>query len=299
MKPWLAIVNPAAGGGRCGKLAQPTLSRLRDKGIPVDTVSTRTPGEAARLAHEGWKSGYRRFVAVGGDGTSYEIVNGLFPHDAEQERVVLGFLPLGTGNSFLRDFSSQGLEYATASILAGRARPCDVIRLTHRDGILYFINLVSFGFTAQAGELTNRRFKRLGEAGYLMAILACWMRLQFPTFPLRLDEATDTDCRPCTYLTFSNSRFTGGKLMIAPEANIADGLVEVTRVGVLARWDFARTFPKIFSGRHMEHPVISRASARRIDFQLPESIDIMIDGEVIRCHPERIDVLPSALDVVA
>jgi diacylglycerol kinase (ATP) len=299
MKPWLAIVNPAAGGGRCGKLAQAAVSRLRDKGIPIDMVSTRTAGEAVRLAREGCNSGYRRFVAVGGDGTSYEIVNGLFPRDKEQERVALGFLPLGTGNSFLRDFSSQGLEYATGSILAGRSRPCDVIRLTHRQGVLHYINLVSFGFTAQAGELTNRRFKRLGEAGYLMAILTCWVGLRFPTFPLRLDETADADCRPCTYLTFSNSRFTGGKLMIAPEADIADGLVEVTRVGVLARWDFARTFPKIFSGRHMEHPVISRASARRIHFRLPESIDIMIDGEVMRCHPEQIDVLPSALDVMA
>ena len=298
MKPYLAIVNPAAGGGRCGKLAPPALNRLRDKGIPIDVVSTQGPGEAVRLAREGYSGGYHRFIAVGGDGTSYEIVNGLFPGDGGQERVALGFLPLGTGNSFLRDFSDQGLDYATASIQAGRSRPCDVIRLTHREGVLHYINLVSVGFTAEAGELTNRRFKRLGEAGYLMAILISWMKLQFPVFPLRLDEAAELDCRPCTYLTFSNSRFTGGKLMIAPQADTSDGLVEVTRVGVLQRWDFARTFPKIFTGRHMEHPLISRAAARRIDFQLPRPIDIMVDGEVMQCQPESIEVLPSAVDVI-
>src|SRR5882724_385287 len=165
MRPYLAIINPAAGGGRCGKLAQPALNGLRGKGVPVDVVSTQEPGQAMHLAREGYASGYRRFVAVGGDGTSYEIVNGLFPSDGGQERVALGFLPLGTGNSFLRDFSNQGVEHATAAILAGRSRPCDVIRLSHREGTLYYLNLVSVGFTAQAGELTNRRFKRLGEAG--------------------------------------------------------------------------------------------------------------------------------------
>jgi YegS/Rv2252/BmrU family lipid kinase len=299
MKPYLAIVNPAAGGGRCGKLAPPALSRLQDGGVPIDIVSTRGPGDAIRLARDGYASGYVRFIAVGGDGTSYEIVNGLFPREEKQERVALGFLPLGTGNSFLRDFTDQGLEYATAAIRAGRSRPCDVIRLTHREGRLHYINLVSIGFTAEAGELTNRRFKRLGEAGYLIAIFASWMRLRFPVFPLRLDQTAEFDCRPCTYLTFSNSRFTGGKLMIAPQADTADGLVEVTRVGVLGRWDFARTFPKIFTGRHMEHALISRSAARRIDFQLSHPIDIMVDGEVMRCQPECLEVLPSAMDVIA
>jgi diacylglycerol kinase (ATP) len=299
MKPYLAIVNPAAGGGRCGKLAQPVLDGLREEGIPLDIVSTQGPGEAMRLARAGDAKGYQRFIAVGGDGTSYEVVNGLFPRDRKQERVALGFLPLGTGNSFLRDFSDQGLKYAVAAIRAGRSRPCDVIRLTHLGGSLHYINLVSVGFTAEAGELTNRRFKRLGEAGYLMAILISWLRLQFPVFPLRLDRAPELDCRPCTYLTFSNSRFTGGKLMIAPQADTADGLVEVTRVGGLGRWDFARTFPKIFTGRHLEHPLISRAAARRIDFQLSRPIDIMVDGEVMQCQPESIEVLPSAVDVIA
>jgi len=298
MKPWLAIVNPAAGGGRCGSLAQPAVSGLRQRGIQIDVVFTQEAGGAVRLAREGYESGYRQFVAVGGDGTSFEVVNGLFPGEPGRERPALGFLPLGTGNSFLRDFSSEGLEYASAAILSGRSRPCDVLQLTHREGVVYYINLVSVGFTAEAGELANRRFKRLGEAGYLLAILICWMKLRFPVFPLKLDGSAESDDRPCVYLTFSNSRFTGGNLMIAPQAETADGFVEVTRVGVLPRWNFARTFPKIFSGRHMEHPMISRTAARRIDFQLSEPIDIMVDGEVMRCHPERIEVLPSALEIV-
>jgi diacylglycerol kinase (ATP) len=298
MKPFLAIINPVAGGGRCGKLASSVLDRLRQRGISLDVAESRKAAEATCLAREAYGNGYRRFLAVGGDGTSYEIVNGLFPRETGQERASLGFLPLGTGNSFLRDFTHRGLEHAVESIVAGRTRPCDVMRLIHREGVLHYINLLSIGFTAEAGELTNRRFKRLGEAGYLVAILICWLRLHFPVFPLRLDGSQVTDRRPCIYLTFSNSRFTGGKLMIAPHADTADGLMEATRVGALGRWDFARTFPKIFSGTHMKHPAISRVAARRIDFLLPAPIDVMIDGEVVRCQPEAIEVLPAALDVM-
>ncbi|MCI0417969.1 MAG: diacylglycerol kinase family lipid kinase [Acidobacteria bacterium] len=294
----LAIINPSAGGGRCGQLAAATLERLRSQGVAVETLETRQPGDAIRLAREGYGRGFRRFLAAGGDGTSYEVVNGLFSRDSAPERVCLGFVPLGTGNSFLRDFTMSGVEHAIGAIIAGRSRPCDVIRLTHRDGILHYINLMSVGFTAEAGELTNRRFKPLGEAGYLAATLLCWLRLHFPIFPLRLDGAAELDQRPCTYLTFSNSRFTGGKLMIAPFADTADGFIEVTRVGPIGRWDFARTFPKIFTGAHMRHPLISHIAAKRVDFQLPSAVDVMIDGEIIRCQPQRLEVLPSALDVI-
>ncbi len=298
MNAYFAIVNPAAGGGRCGKLARSVLDNLRSQSVVIEAVETAYPGEAIRLVRDADAAGYRWFLAVGGDGTSYEIINGLFPRDGTQERVALGFLPLGTGNSFLRDFTDRGLEHAMKAIREKRSRPCDVIRLTHREGQLHYINLVSVGFTAEAGELTNRRFKRLGEVGYVMAILTCWLRLHFPVFPLVLDGSGRVDGRPCTYLTFSNSRFTGGKLMIAPFADTADGLVEVTRVGPIGRWDFARTFPKIFSGAHMEHPLISHVAAKAVEFRLSGPIDIMVDGEIVRCHPERIEMLPGALDVV-
>ena len=86
--------------------------------------------------------------------------------------------------------------------------------------------------------------------------------------------------------------------MIAPYANTADGLIELTRVGTLKRLDFARTFPKIFSGAHMGHPLISHVAARRVDFHISEPIDVMIDGEVVSCWPDSIDILPQALDVM-
>ena len=296
MKAYFVIINPAAGGGNCGKQASQTLTQLVNRGLKIESVQTQRPGQASQLCQEAYQAGFRRFLAVGGDGTSFEIVNGLFPRQGELEPIYLVFLPLGTGNSFLRDFSQEGLHYAVEAIHADRSRPCDVMRLTHQKGVCHYINLLSLGFTAEAGSLTNRRFKNWGEPGYLMAILCSWLRLRYPTFHFRWDGQNED--QPCTYLTFSNSRFTGGKLMIAPQANMADGLIEITRVGPISRWDFLKTFPKIFSGNHMKHPLIWRTSARRVEFEVSGTTAIMIDGEILLCKPMTIDVLPGALQVM-
>src|SRR5208283_5038037 len=94
----------------------------------LDLVETRGAGEATQIAREAYARGRREFIAVGGDGTSYEIVNGLFPEASAGERATLGFLPLGTGNSFLRDFSERGVEHAIESLIVGRRQSCDVLR---------------------------------------------------------------------------------------------------------------------------------------------------------------------------
>jgi len=154
---YLAIVNPAAGGGRSRKLLGPALERLRAGGIEVKVAATRSPGEATKIAADAYERGVRNFIAVGGDGTSYEVVNGLYPQALTGGRPTLAFLPLGTGNSFLRDFSDRGVEYAIESLLAQRSRACDVLRLRHRAGVIYFINLLSVGFSADVATLRARR----------------------------------------------------------------------------------------------------------------------------------------------
>ena len=298
MKPYLAIINPAAGGGRCDKQAAQVLQNLRDQGVPIESTRTKGEGHASELSREAYNQGFRRFIAVGGDGTSYEIVNGLFPREKETDPIYLGFLPLGTGNSFLRDFSSKGLEASVKALVNNRSRSCDVIRFTHKNGLLHYINLCSLGFTAEAGALTNQKFKKWREAGYLLAILLSWLNLNYPTFPFRLNQNQTIEYQPCIYLTFSNSRFTGGKLMIAPQANISDGLIEITGAGTISRWNFLKTFPKIFTGKHMDHPLVWRTSASHVEFKMSESISVMIDGEILFCLPKTLDVLPNALQVM-
>ncbi len=299
-KKFFALVNPAAGGGRCGKLAGPALEELRKAGVEIEAVETRAQGDGVSQVKKAWTQGFRRFLAVGGDGTSYEIVNGLFPAaQVEAARPTLAFLPLGTGNSFLRDFTDRGAEHARAALLEGRSRPCDVLRLTHKEGVLHYINLLSIGFSADVAAVTNRRLKPLGPLAYWAGILICLARLDRRVFPLRVDGAAEADLRRCLFLSFNNSKFTGGKMMIAPDARTDDGLVEFVRWGPIGRLPLLWNLHTLYDGTHLKHPLAERRGARRIDFALDAPVDVMVDGESLTLHCQTLEVLPGALDVVA
>jgi len=295
---FLALVNPAAGGGRCRKLIGPMLERLRTGGVQVEARETTAPGEATHMARVAYAQGYRRFIAVGGDGTSYEIVNGLFPEALQGERPTLAFLPLGTGNSFLRDFSDRGVEHAVESLLAGRSQPCDVLRMANKQGTIYYINLLSMGFSADVATLRARRFSGLGELGYQASIFICLARFRRRPFPLQVDGSGEIDRRPCLFLTFSNSKFTGGTMMIAPKAEVNDGLIEYVRWGPIGRLGLINNLPTLYDGTHINHPLAERRAVKRVDFSLDAPVDVMVDGEVISLHCQSLDVLPSALNVV-
>lgn len=296
---YLAVVNPVAGGGRCGRLAGAALERLRAEGLELEVKETHAPGEASKLARIAYSEGWRRFLAVGGDGTAYEIVNGLFPAAERGPRPTLAFLPLGTGNSFLRDFSGGGVEYALEAQRAGRERPCDVIRLTHAGGVLHYINLMTLGFAADVAALTNRRFKPLGPAGYLLGVLVCLARLERRPFALRVEDEKEADRRPCLFLSFSNSKYTGGTMLIAPQADSSDGLIEYVRWGPIGRLGLLWNLRRLYDGTHIEHPLASRRGVRRISFELEAAVTAMVDGEVLTLECRALDVLPGALTVVA
>jgi len=318
---FLAIINPAAGGGRCGQRVAPVLDQLRSVGIALDTIRTRGTSEATQIARDAYLQGRRRFLAVGGDGTAHEIVNGLFPVSQEAPTgsaadniPMLGFLPLGTGNSFLRDFQDlpsgeTGLQHSIRALEAQRSRPCDVLRLTHKDGAVYYTNALSMGFAGDVATLRHRRFQNLGQFGYLLAIFVCLARLNRRPIPLRFTTDADGnnnasgnqkefDQRPCLFLTFNNSKYTGGTMMIAPDAITDDGLIEYVRWGPIGRLELIRNLPTLYDGTHTRHPMAERNAVRRVEFQLNAPIDVVVDGEVLSLLCESIDVLPSALRVV-
>lgn len=295
---FLAIVNPAAGGGRGRKLVGPALDRLRAGGVLVDMVETHGPGEATAITRKAVAEGYTRFIAVGGDGTSYEIVNGLFPRASVGDPPWLAFLPLGTGNSFLREFSDRGVEYAIEALLARRTQSCDVLRLQHAGGVLHYINLLSMGFAADVATLRARRFAAWGELGYQASIFISLARFRRRPFPLQIDGQGEIDRRPCLFLTFNNSKFTGGTMLIAPRAEVNDGLIEYVRWGPIGRIGLIRNLPTLYDGTHIHHPLAERHAAKQVDFFLDRPVDVMVDGEVLTLQCQKLDVLPSALKVV-
>jgi len=297
MDRFFAIVNPAAGGGRSAKLAGPALARLRKKGLQVDVIASTGPGHAVQLAREAYEQGYRRFLAVGGDGTAHEILNGIFAGGAPVERSALGFLPFGTGNSFLRDFAQDGAEASMQALLENRTRSVDLIRLTHAAGEVYSFNLLSIGFTADVAALTNRMFKPFGHLGYLLGVFVRVVQLRRRSFALRCDDDQEWDERRSLFLTFNNSKYTGGTMLIAPQADSTDRLIEFVRWGPIGRLGLLRTLPRLYDGTHIEHPLASRRAVRRVEFRAAVPVDIMIDGEVATLECRCLEVLPAAVDI--
>ncbi len=296
----LAIVNPAAGGGRCGRQAADAVAQLLAAGVSLDVAYTTAPGHATQLAREEFAQGRRRFLAVGGDGTAFEILNGVFP-EACSSRVTLGLLPLGTGNSFLRDFLPERVDatrHVLTAIASGRTRPCDVIRAVYASGVLYYINVLSLGFAADVAALVNRRFKSFGRPGYLLGVLVGLLRLRRRAFPVRREGETEFDQRRCLFLAFSNSRFTGGNMLMAPLADAADGKLEYVRWGPIGRLRLLWNLPRLFTGTHIYHPQAERSQTQQVEFRLEGPVDVTMDGESLRLQLERLEVLPRALDVL-
>src|SRR5262249_35910504 len=146
---------------------------------------------------------------------------------SQDEKPTLGFLPLGTGNSFLKDFTDEGVGYAMRAIVENRTRPCDVIRLKHKAGEVFYINILSLGFVADVCTLANRRFKRLGAASYGVAVVLCLADFKKRVFPIRLDGVEDHGPPSTALLIFNNSKYTGGNMMLAPNAETGDGLIDI------------------------------------------------------------------------
>lgn len=296
------IVNGAAGGGRCQERATETLDALSQLS-ELDVTYTERPGHASELAARAYASGTRQFLSVGGDGTSYEVLNGLFPAASNGPRDVddvprLGILPLGTGNSFLRDFDITDQESAVAALKRGRTRRVDVVRVTHSEGVRHYMNLLTIGFVTKAGDLTNRRFKRVGEAGYMMSALIELARLKHEAYPIRVDDGP-AERVPSSFLCFSNSQYTGGSLRIAPHADPTDGKVDLIRAGEMKKREFVKELFRVFEGRHVLCEKVDERRARRIEFLEPREELVMLDGEIERLTIHSLEVLPGALEIFA
>jgi diacylglycerol kinase (ATP) len=301
LEPWLAIVNPAAGGGRCGARAPAALEALRsslaDSGRTLTTAATRSSGDAARIARDAFAAGARRFVAVGGDGTAFEVLNGLFPAAASDPRPpVLGFLPLGTGNSFVRDWSRDGVAHGLEALRSGRRRRVDLLRVAHRDGELWALGVVSLAFPAAVAAVVNRRLKPFGKLGYSIGVLIEVARLSPRELRMAIDGG-EPHAEAITLWCACNNRHVGGDMKMAPDAAVDDGLLDLVTAGPVGRLELLRTFPRIFAGTHIRHPAVRVRRARVIELELAAAADVMIDGESLRLWVERVEVVPGAITV--
>ena len=297
----MLVLNPVAGKGR-GLKAFAAMRELL--GRKIKTMEVRVSdyaGHAFQFGREAVENGYERILSVGGDGTPFEIVNGLYAEGRPRREIELGMIPSGTGNSFLRDFSVVSWRQAVENILSGRSRKVDLVEINYqldqRETRQYYLNILGVGLIADILKLTNEKLKGFGSLGYSLAVLMRLARGMNNRMRLSVDgekmEIADSA------LVISNSKFTGGGMKIAPMADTQDGRVDLVIFQGVNRRDILNIFSRVFKGTHVSHPKVKTFRAAEVTIEsFPQEL-LMADGELLGMTPLRLKVLPGELAILA
>ena len=300
------VVNPAAAGGRAGK-HWPKISReLQDAIGAFDALLTTKPGEATKLVRDAVAGGARTVIAVGGDGTINEAVNGLCDgENAPLENVTFGFVMYGTGGDFRRSFDvPKGVSAAIERLKGGRSQVIDLgrLRYTAPDGtsaLRWFNNISSFGFSGEVVRAVNAaRYSKLlgGKFSFFWNSFLELRKYQGCKVDISIDGKTVTE-NVCT-AAICNGRFFGGGMMMAPNAVLDDGSFDV----VIVKQDPPLTIfdmRLLYSGAHLKHPNVSVYRGRKIEAKPLSNVPIYLDveGEAPGSLPASFEVVPRALRV--
>jgi diacylglycerol kinase (ATP) len=291
----LVIFNPSAAYGRSiNKLADIRV-RFDSLGIQATFMPTTHAGHAVELVANTPLSGYDGLIAAGGDGTIFEVLNGLYRHP-KAKRIPFGVIPVGTGNAFARDLGLQPSAWREAIDLLHRCqtREVDVGHVKSADESYYFLNIVGMGFSVDAG-IVAQKFKFLGNAAYTLATL--WKVLTLKCYPLVLEADGKTITSNNVFITISNTRYTGTHFLIAPDAIIDDGLLDVTILERLPRRRLLKLFPTIYSGSHVEYQEVSTYQSATIKILSPAAMQLGPDGELCGSSPAEITCLHKDLAI--
>ena len=291
----LIIFNPNAAYGRSVRKLTDIKNRFENLGINAIYIPTTHAGHGTELVASAELSAYDGLIAAGGDGTVFEVLNGLYQHP-KTERIPLGLLPIGTGNAFARelDLQSGALNDAVDLIHRGHTREVDVGLVKSAGKSFHFVNIVSMGFAVDAG-LVAQKMKFLGKAAYTLATL--WKVLKLKSYPLEMEVGVQSVSNDNIFVTISNSRYTGTHFLIAPEAEIDDGQFDVTVLKSLPRLRLLKLFPTIYDGRHIDYDEVTSYKAARIIIRSPQGMLLGPDGEFCGHTPAEIACLPRDLTI--
>ncbi len=290
----LLVVNPCAGNRRARRRLPEIEDLCRQLDLEPDIRITERPGHATEIIAAEDLASYDGIVAAGGDGTVFEAVNGIF-RNPDGPAVPLGVLPVGTGNSFSRDLGLQTgqIDEALRWIAAGKTRKVDVGSCQAEGHDLRFLNILGVGLVSDV-TVTAAGLKRLGNVAYTIGVV--YRTAFLDTFRLRLDIDGVMVERDAVFLEISNSRFTADFLM-APEASIDDGLLDITILGKITRRRLLRLFPTVFRGEHVRYDEVETFRARRIHITTNQAKILSPDGELVGTTPAEVSCLHQALEV--
>lgn len=304
MKP-LFVVNPKSGGGATERTWGAMRSTIENKLGPIEVVMTERAGHGIELAREGAKAGHPLVVAVGGDGTLHEVVNGLMQANAGSDGPRLGLVGQGTGGDFRKTLGIEHrLDRYVEALARGRERPLDIGRF---DGggktSHYFVNILSAGMGGLVDRYVASSSRALGgKAAYFGASLKALLAARLGNLVCKATYEGKTEERSLRsfMIAVCNGRYFGGGMMVAPEANLDDGAFDVVALGATSKIAFAMTSSSIYSGSHIGRAGTVSFRAQRIELDLAnedarDTFLLDVDGEPMGTLPLAVEVLPRAL----
>jgi diacylglycerol kinase (ATP) len=300
MKPYL-IVNPMAAHGTMAKRWNAIQEILRAENFEYDFALTERRGHASELARAALDAGHELIVAVGGDGTLNEVVNGMMRDGkAINPRAALGVITSGTGEDFVRTSGLPRDSLASARHLAhaNASRVIDIGEIVYRaDGTethRYFANVVGMGFDGEVIERTERGGKRAsGTIPYLTTLVTTIFSYQNKDVTLKIDDQTIQG--RMNSVIACNGQYFGGGMRVGPNATLDDGKLDVIVLGDFTVAEVLMNTPKIYNGTHLTHPKVSEYRGTTVSVESKQRMLIEADGELLGEGPATFRVFPGAL----
>lgn len=293
------LLNPAARSGAHTGVATRAAERLRAAGIRVTTVSGGSAAESSRLLRTALTLGADAVVVAGGDGTVSLAIQELAGTGTP-----LGIVPAGTGNDLATSLGLRDLDAGAAAdaVIAGRTRTIDLARVTRADGTTTLYGTVlAAGFDSKVNDRANRMRWPRGAMRYNIAILVEFLRLRGIPFEVELtlaDGSTTRVARDLIMATVGNGGTYGGGIPICPDADLEDGLLDVTLVLPVSRARLLRLLPRVYRGTHTSLDEVSTFRVRSARLTAAD-VTAYADGDPLGALPLQVDVVPGALVVFA
>lgn len=299
------VVNPKARNGRAGK-EWPELERIIKEEFHGEFHSefTSAPLHATSLVKQALREGYDLIVALGGDGLLNEVVNGFFDGGrATNPNAILGVLPFATSADFIKTIGiPRDFREAVKHLDSSSTRLCDV-GLISCDGLdgqpvsRYFINVAEFGVGADVVDRVNRTTKRFGgTVSFTWGILRTIPFYRNKTVSYSIDKAAETEKR-INNLVVANGRFYGAGLKPAPNAEIDDGMFDISIIGDVGLFESITSLGKLRDGTYLNLPTVTFQRGTSVSARCSERVLIEADGEVVGKLPATFELLPSVIKI--
>ncbi|SPM42108.1 Diacylglycerol kinase family enzyme [Mycobacterium numidiamassiliense] len=289
-----ALTNPASGHGAAIRAAQIAIARLQHKGIEVVEIIGDDAQDARYLAGAALERGTDALVVTGGDGVVSNALQVL-----AGTGIPLGIIPAGTGNDHAREFGipTKDPEAAADVVIDGWTETIDLGRIRDGNGNQkWFGTVAAAGFDSLVTDRANRMRWPHGRLRYYTAILAELSQLRLLPFRMVLDGTHEIDA-DITLAAFGNTRSYGGGMLVCPNADHTDGLLDITMLTEASRTKLLRLFPTVFTGTHVQLDAVKTARASTIYVESP-GINVYADGDFACLLPAEIYVVPGALDIL-